>query len=113
MSERRSELKAVASGDEMTAAKMAERDVLRMTTRMMEGWSEFNSRLLTMAQESMRTTMSAAEEMRQCQTPREVLDCQMKLARQSIDDCVDGYRQIGDLMARMSSDAMGYMGLPR
>lgn len=115
MSERRSELKAVASSEEV-AAKASERDLMQVTVRMMDGWSQVQGRLVSMAQVSFRNNMSAADELRQCQTPKEVLDCQMRLVRQNYDDTIDGARQIGDIMLRMSTDAMagmGGMGMPR
>ncbi|MEW5726859.1 MAG: phasin family protein [Pseudomonadota bacterium] len=112
MSERRSELKAVAAGEDI-AAKASERDLMQMTARMMDGWSQVQGRLMTLAQASVRNNLSAAEELRQCQSANDLMDCQMRLARQNYDEAVDGARQIGDIMVRMSTDAMGYLGLPR
>lgn len=113
MSERRSELKAVASGDDMAAAKMMDRDFMQMTARMMDGWTQVNSRLISLAQSSIRNNLEAAEEMRQCQSPKEMVDCQIRLARQNYDDAMDSARQIGEMMTKMSTDAMGYLGMPR
>lgn len=112
MSERRSELKAVPTNDEANGTK-AERDLVQMTARMMDGWSQVNSRLISLAQNSVRQNFSAAEELRQCQSPRDMMDCQIKLARQAYDDYMDEARQIGELMTKMSSEVMGCLGLPR
>lgn len=114
MSERRSELKAVASTEGPAAQKTSGKDLMQMTTTtMMDGWSQVQGRLMTIAQASFRTNMTAVEELRQCQSPKEVMECQMRLARQNYDDAVDGARQISDLMVKMSTDAMGLMGMPR
>lgn len=113
MSERRSELKAVPAADDANGAKLSERDFMQMTARMMDGWSQVNSRLVSLAQASFRNNLSAADELRQCQSPREIMDCQIKLARQTYDEYMDEARQIGDLVTKMSTDAMGFLGMPR
>lgn len=112
MSERRSELKAVPTNDEANGGK-AQRDLMQMTARMMDGWSQVNTRLISLAQISMRQNLSAAEELRQCQSPTDVMDCQIKLARQAYDGYMDEARQIGELVTKMSSDVIGCIGLPR
>ena len=113
MSERRSELKAVPAADDANGAKMSERDFMQMTARMMDGWSQVNSRLITLAQTSLHNNLTAAEELRQCQSPREVVDCQIKLVRQTYDEYMDEARQIGDLVTKISTEAMGFLGMPR
>lgn len=113
MSERRSELKAVASTEDMTAHKTSERDVMQMNTKMMDGWSQIQGRMMSLAQASLRNNMNAVEEMRQCQNPKEVIDLQMKLIRQNYDDAIDGARQISDIMTKMSTEALGSFPLPR
>lgn len=107
MSERRSELKAVASGNELAAAKFGDRDIMQVTTQMMDGWTQVNSRLISLAQASMRNNLAAADELRQCQSPKDMMDCQMKLARQAYDDYIDEARQISELMTKLSTEAFG------
>jgi hypothetical protein len=111
MSERRSELKAVAANEEM--ARGAERDIMQMTARMMDGWTQVNSRLMSFAQVSMRHQMEAAEELRQCQSPKDFMDMQIRLARQAYDDYMDEARKMSELMVKVSSEALGQMSLPK
>lgn len=111
MSERRSELKAVAA--EEMASKMPDRDFVQVTARLMDGWTQVNGRLISLAQASLRNNMAAAEQLRQCQSPSDVLDTQMKLAREAVDQYMDEARQIGEMVTKLSTDAMGCMGLPR
>ena len=44
MSERRSELKAVAAGEDMASTKTPDRDLMVMTAQMMDGLAQVNSR---------------------------------------------------------------------
>lgn len=111
MSERRSELKAVAAAAEEAVAK--ERDLVQATQRVMEGWSQINGRLVAMSQNNLRAAMSAADQLRQCQNPADMLETQMRLARESYDQYMEDARQIGEIMTRMSSEAMGSLGLAR
>ncbi|MGE5546144.1 MAG: phasin family protein [Solirubrobacterales bacterium] len=113
MSERRSELKAVASADEVAANRLHERDFMQITARMMDGWSQVNSRLISLAQTSLRNNLSAAEELRQCQSPKDMVDCQLRLARQAYDEYMDEARQLGEIVTKLSTEAMGMLSLPR
>ncbi|MDA8230494.1 MAG: phasin family protein [Magnetospirillum sp.] len=113
MSERRSELKAVAAGEDMASTKTPDRDLMVMTAQMMDGLAQVNSRLISLAQTSWRHTQTAAEELRQCQSPRDIMDVQMKVARLAVDDYMDEARKLGELVAKMSSDAMSYLRLPK
>lgn len=112
MSERRSELKAVAATEDL-ASKMPDRDFMQVTARIMEGWTQVNGRLISLAQASLRMNMAAAEELRQCQSPGDLMDAQMKLAREAMDQTMDEAKKIGDIVAKMSSEALASMGLPR
>lgn len=113
MSERRSELKAVAATAEDLSSKAAERDIMQISQRMVDGWTQVNSRLVSLAQTSWRNNLSAAEELRQCQSPQDMMDLQMKLARQAYNDYMDEAKKLGDLVTKISTEAMGYMGLPK
>jgi len=114
MSERRSELKAVATEN---LAKLPNRDVAELTAKWVDNWSQINSRLVSLAQASFRNSVSAAEQLRQCQSPSDVVDIQMKLARQAYDDYVDEARALSELVVKLSSEALssvnGAVGLPR
>ncbi|CAA7618541.1 phasin family protein [Magnetospirillum sp. UT-4] len=112
MSERRSELKAVAASEDL-AANQPGRDLFRMSVRMMDGWTQVNGRLISLAQTSMRNNLAAAEELRNCQSPAEMVEAQMRLTRQVYDQYVEESRKIAELMTQLSGEAMGVMALPR
>lgn len=112
MSERRSDLKAVAAAEEL-ASKMQDHDIVGMTARMMDGWTQVNGRLISLAQVSLRNNLAAAEQLRQCQSPSDVLDTQMKLAREAMDQYMDEAKTIGEILSKISTDAMACMGPQR
>ncbi|MBI5163968.1 MAG: phasin family protein [Magnetospirillum sp.] len=113
MSERRTELKAVGGGENMAVAKMLNGDMMQMTARMMDGWTQVNSRLISLAQSQWQVTQHAAEQLRQCQSPNEMMDLQMRLAREAMDGYVDEARKMSDLVVRMSTDAIGCLTPPK
>ena len=112
MSERRSELKAVAA-DEMSSAKTPEHEFMSMTSQMMEDLSQVNNSLVSLAQTSWRHTQEAADEMRLCQSPKDMIDIQIKVGRQAVDEYMDEAKKLGDLVMKMSTDAMSYLRMPR
>jgi phasin family protein len=112
MSERRSELKAIAGTTE-GKANGAERDLMQMTARMMEGWTQVNSQIISFAQSSMRHNLSAAEELRQCQSPQDAVELQLKLARQAYDDYMDEAKKLSELVVKVSGEAFGYLNMPK
>ncbi len=65
------------------------------------------------AQISMRNNLTAAEELRQCQSPQDAVELQMKLARQAYDDYMDEAKKLSDLVVKVSSEAFGYMNMPK
>lgn len=111
MSERRSDLKAVAVNEE--ALKSQERDLMQVTARVMDGWTQVNSRIIALAQSSMRNNISAAEELRQCQSPKDFVDIQFRLARQTYDDYMDEAKKMSELVVKVSSEAFGNMAAPK
>ncbi|MBW7850964.1 MAG: phasin family protein [Rhodospirillales bacterium] len=84
-------------------------DLMKMTTTLMNGWTELNTHLLSFAQTSIRNNLDAAQELRNCQSPQEVLDTQMRVARKTYEDYLEEARNIGNLMARMSNDAVQWL----
>lgn len=106
MSERRSELKAVDTAGTL-AAKLPGRDVADLTAQWMDNWSQISSRLVSLAQTSLRNSVAAAEQLRQCQSPTDIVDIQIKLARQAYDDYIDEARQLSELVVKLSSGALG------
>lgn len=109
MSERRSELKAVASAETL-AAKLTGRDMADLTAQWMNNWSQINTHLVALAQLPLRNSVSAADQLRQCQSPTDLMDIQLKLARQAYDDYVDEARQLSDLVTKLSSNALSSLG---
>jgi hypothetical protein len=109
MSERRSELKAVASAEDL-AAKLTGRDMAELTAQWMNNWSQISTHLLSLAQISLRNSVTAADQLRQCQSPTDIMDIQLKLARKAYDDYADEARQLSELVVKMSSDAMTPIG---
>lgn len=81
-------------------------DLARMTVVMMNGWTAIGGQMITFTQSSWQAGMTAAEEMRQCQSPRDMVDLQMRFARGYYERCLDEVREIGGLLARVSSDAV-------
>lgn len=106
MSERRNELKAVTMAEEM-AAKLPAREMAQLTARWVESWGQINSHLVAMAQSSLRNSAAAAEELRQCQSPSDMVDTQIRIARQAYDDYLDEARQLSELVVKLSSEAIG------
>lgn len=111
MSERRRELKAVAAED--LDAVPPTPDMARLTAQWVENWSEINGRLVSLAQASFRNSVAAAEQFRQAQSPADVIDIQIKLARQAYDDYVDEARQLSELVVKLSSKAVETAVEPR
>jgi len=111
MSERRSELKAVTGGDGSTGPE--QHDLMGMSAQIWEGLTQINNRMISLAQASWRHTQAAAEEMRQCQSPKEMLEIQLRLSRRALDDYMDESRKLSELLIKMSGDAMGLLRLPR
>lgn len=102
MSERRSELKAVSN-----AEQAAGRDVSQLAAQWMENWSQLNGRLVSLTQAGLRNSIDAAEQLRQCQSPADVMDTGIKLARRAYDDYLDEARTLSELVVKMSSEALG------
>lgn len=105
MSERRSDLKAVSAAAEQ-AVNAAGRDVGQLTTQWVENWNQINGRLVSFAQASLRNSISAAEQLRQCQSPTDLMETQFKLAQQAYGDYLDESRSLSELMVKLSSDAL-------
>ncbi|MGE5514911.1 MAG: phasin family protein [Bacteroidota bacterium] len=105
MSERRSELKAVQNAAEQ-ATGIAGREVGQLAALWVENWSQINGRLVSFAQAGLRNSVDAAEQLRQCQSPADVVDVQMKLLRQAYDDYLDEARTLSELVVKLSSEAV-------
>lgn len=111
MSERRNDLKALAAAEKIAAATASERNgaqryVAQITTHWIENWGRINDQLVAIAQSSLRNSAAAAEELRQCQSPAEVLDTQIRLTRQAYEDYLDEARELSELVVKLSSEAV-------
>jgi hypothetical protein len=104
MSERRSDLKAVRSTE--AAMSLGGREASQLAAQWVDNWNQINGQLVALAQSSLRNSLSAAEQLRQCQSPTELVDTQIKLARQAYDDYLDEARRLGELVVKLSSDAI-------
>lgn len=105
MSERRSELKAVNKAAE-AAVGIAGQEVGQLAALWVENWNQINERLVSFAQAGLRNSVDAAEQLRQCQSPADLVDTQIKLARRAYDDYLDEARTLSELVVKMSSDAL-------
>ncbi len=108
MSERRSELKAVSS-DSVPSTQTLSRDVLQMTTRAIEGWMLVSGRLANFTQKSLRDGLSVAEELRRAQSPADAMELQSKFMRQLYDESMDEAKKMGELVMKISNEAVGEM----
>lgn len=104
MSERRSGLKAVA---ELPEIRLPAREMAQITARWVENWGQINTHLVAMAQSSLRNSAAAAEELRQCQSPSDMVDAQIRIARQTYDDYLDEARQLSELVVKLTAEVIG------
>jgi hypothetical protein len=104
-------MKALSGTETLNNLKI-DRDVLRATTAFVDGVTAVNSELVSYAQNSWRNSLAIAEEMRQCSNPREVLDLQLRHAARSYEDYLDGARKVGELMTRLSTEAVNALTPP-
>ena len=81
-------------------------DLIKLTTSMVSTWSQLNHHLFSFAQTSLQTNMSAAEEMRNVQTAKELVEIQVRTARKFYDDYIDEATQIGQMVNRLSSETL-------
>ncbi len=81
-------------------------DLIKLTSNMVSTWSEVNSRLISFAQASLQNNMEAAEELRQVQSPKDLMEVQMRIARKAYEDCLDEATKIGQIVQRLSADTV-------
>ena len=80
-------------------------DFARMAMVMMNGWTAIGGQMITFSHSAWQASLTAAEELRQCQSPRDLVEIQMRLARGQYERCLDEVCEIGGLLARVSSAA--------
>ncbi len=103
MSERRSEKAMNAAAEKLAASG---REAGQLAANWADNWNQINGRLVTMAQIGLRNSMQAAEQLRACQTPAELVDTQMRLARQAYDDYLEEARSLSELVVKLSSETL-------
>ena len=81
-------------------------DFVKVTTEVVNIWSELNSHLMAFAQTSLQNNIAAAEEMRSVQSPTDLVDVQLRFVRRSYDDYVDEATKIGQIVQKLSTEAM-------
>lgn len=106
MSERASKMNRGASMVEAPVGAATPPDIAKMAVVMMNGWTAIGSQMIIFTQTSLEAGMAAAEEMRQCQSACDLIDAQMRFARGNYERVLDEVREMGGLVARVSSDAI-------
>ena len=81
-------------------------DLVQITSNMVSTWSEVNSSLMSFAQASIQNNLAAAEELRQVQNPKDLLDTQMRIARRAYDDYLEEATKIGQIVQKLSAGAI-------
>ncbi len=81
-------------------------DFVKMATSVVNTWSELNSDLIALAQSSLENNMAVAEEMRRIQSPTELVDVQLRFVRRAYADYVDEAGKIGQMVQKLSTEAM-------
>jgi hypothetical protein len=106
MSERMSKMNKAATmlGTEMGAQMPP--DLTRMALVMMNGWTAIGGQMITYTQNSLRAGLTAADEMRQCQSPRDMVDAQIRFMRGHYERTLDEAREMSGLLARVSGETI-------
>ncbi|MCR6632630.1 MAG: phasin family protein [Magnetospirillum sp.] len=104
MSERRSELKAVRTAE--AAVEQNGRNANQLAAVWVDNWNQINGQLIALTQNSLRHSIGAAEQLRQCQSPNEFVETQLRLARQAYDEYLDDARRLSELVVKLSSEAL-------
>ena len=102
-------MKEMTSTEDMSGLRM-NKDLIRMTMGIAETWMQVGSHLMSMSQTMINQNLAAAEKMRHCQSMAEMYDMQLNLARQAYDGYIEEARKLGQIMGKMSSDAMEGLG---
>lgn len=80
-------------------------DLLKWAQSFAVGWREVNASLIAFAQQSLERQWAAAEELRQVQGPKELLDLQLRMARRAYDDYIEEAGRIGQIWQKISTEA--------
>jgi phasin family protein len=88
-------------------------DLLKFTGSVVSTLSEVNSSLISFAQASLQNHIAAADELRQVQNPKDLVDVQIRIARRAYDDYVEEATKISEIVQRLSTDALAALNPPR
>ena len=88
-------------------------DLIKLTTNVVNTWSQVNHQLFTFAQTSLQNNMSAAEELRGVRSAKDLIEIQVRTARKIYDDYIDEAAQIGQLVSRLSNETMELLNPPK
>ncbi len=91
------------------SAAPATPDFGKLASSMMSNWQAVNSHLINFAQVQFQSNLSAAQELRACTSPQDMMDFQMRLAQKNYESCMDEARQIGQMLAQMQAEAVQAM----
>jgi len=81
-------------------------DFISLTNNVVSSLSQLNSRLFSFAQASLQNNFAAANELRQVQNPKDLVEIQLRIARQAYDSYVDEATQIGQIVQQLSTEAL-------
>ena len=104
-------MKAMTGAENLTGLNN-DRDIMKATATMVDGLTAVSSEMVSFAQNSWRNSLATAEEMRRCQSARDLVELQLRHARQSYEDYLDQTRKIGEMMTRISFEAVNAVTPP-
>lgn len=79
-------------------------NLMAASQRLFDGWAEVNGELWSYAQSAVQSGAEAMEDLRQCRTLAELMQTQMRLARQGYEDGLDEAQRLSRLLARISAE---------
>jgi hypothetical protein len=88
-------------------------DFGRAAGAFLNGWTSIGGQLLGLAQNSLQAGLEAAEELRQCRSPQDLLDAQIRHAQRACAAYMDGAREVSTLITRTSTETMDAIGMRR
>ncbi len=88
-------------------------DFIKLTSSVVSTWSQVNSQLISFAQSSLQHNIEAAEELRQVQSPKELIEVQLRIARRTYEGCLDEATKIGQIVQQLSADTVELLTAPK
>jgi len=94
-------------------SEYAQPDLLKLTGSVVSTLSEVNNSLLSFAQASLQNHIAAADELRQVQNTKDLVEVQIRIARRTYDGYFEEATKIGQIVQRLSNDALAALNPPR